>query len=248
MHCCHGRRVSRRPIRFGSQICARCSQIRQHIVKCTGRWQPCTHESHQPRSGRRAGQHACGRCAHTFPRIGRNTDRGQIRGRQSPRHPATDGKISTAAGCIAGSGTGGGRRVSALGADVSQWKSGDPGVCADARRRLRAQCVSPADHALPVPSQMSWEQAAAFPENWFTVRANLIDLAALGPASACWSTVVRAASASRRCNWHGASAPTSWSPRAARRNARSAGNTGATLAINYRTEDFLTRVARIYCR
>jgi putative PIG3 family NAD(P)H quinone oxidoreductase len=73
-------------------------------------------------------------------------------------------------------------QVAAVGAGVSQWKPGDA-VCALVPGGGYAQfCVTSAQHALPVPDALSLEQAAAFPENWFTVWGNLIDLAGLQPA------------------------------------------------------------------
>jgi NADPH2:quinone reductase len=65
-------------------------------------------------------------------------------------------------------------RVVALGANVLEWKLGDS-VCALVHGGGYAQfCVTAASHALPVPQDMSLEQAAAFPENWFTVWGNLM--------------------------------------------------------------------------
>jgi putative PIG3 family NAD(P)H quinone oxidoreductase len=70
-------------------------------------------------------------------------------------------------------------RVAAIGADVSQWQPGDA-VCALVPGGGYAQlCVTPARHALPIPSGLSLAEAAGLPENWFTVWANLIDLAGL---------------------------------------------------------------------
>jgi NADPH:quinone reductase len=70
-------------------------------------------------------------------------------------------------------------RVAAIGADVSQWQPGDA-VCALVPGGGYAQlCVTPARHALPIPSGLSLAQAAGLPENWFTVWANLIELAGL---------------------------------------------------------------------
>src|ERR1700676_1746460 len=69
--------------------------------------------------------------------------------------------------------------VAAIGAEVSQWQVGDA-VCALVPGGGYAQfCVAPARHALPIPSGLSLVQAAGLPENWFTVWANLIDMAGL---------------------------------------------------------------------
>jgi NADPH2:quinone reductase len=132
--------------------------------------------------------------------------------------------------------------IAAVGEGVTQWKPGDH-VCALAPGGGYAQlCVTSADHVLPVPADMSLEQAAAFPENWFTVWANLVDLAGLA--------------AGERLLVHGG---TSGIGLAALQLARHLGaevivtagsdekcefcrKMGATLAINYRREDFVARI------
>jgi len=66
--------------------------------------------------------------------------------------------------------------VAAHGADVDQWHIGDA-VCALVPGGGYAQyCVTSEGHALPIPAGLSLGQAAALPEVWFTVWANLIDL------------------------------------------------------------------------
>lgn len=70
-------------------------------------------------------------------------------------------------------------RIAALGADVSQWRVGDE-VCALTPGGGYAEfCVTPARHALPIPAGMTLAEAAGLPEVWFTVWANLVDLAHL---------------------------------------------------------------------
>jgi NADPH2:quinone reductase len=133
-------------------------------------------------------------------------------------------------------------RVAALGPNVSQWKVGDE-VCALVHGGGYAQfCLASASHALAVPQGFSLAQAAAFPENWFTVWVNLIDRAALR--------------AGDRLLVHGGSSGIGL---AAVQLARHVGaevivtagseekcqvcrSFGAALAINYRTEDFVARV------
>jgi putative PIG3 family NAD(P)H quinone oxidoreductase len=64
--------------------------------------------------------------------------------------------------------------VAALGAGVEGWQVGDR-VCALTPGGGYAQwCTTPAGQALALPGKLSLEQAAALPENWFTVWANLI--------------------------------------------------------------------------
>ena len=70
-------------------------------------------------------------------------------------------------------------RVTALGAGVTEWKVG-AGVTALTPGGGYAQyCVAAADHALPIPKGMDFATAAALPETWFTVWANLVDLGRL---------------------------------------------------------------------
>jgi NADPH:quinone reductase len=133
-------------------------------------------------------------------------------------------------------------RVASVGSNVTAWKKGDQ-VCALVHGGGYAQfCVASAQHALPVPAGFSLEQAAAFPENWFTVWVNLMDRGALR--------------AGERLLVHGGSSGIGL---AAVQLARHVGaevivtagsedkcefcrSFGAALAINYRTEDFVARV------
>jgi putative PIG3 family NAD(P)H quinone oxidoreductase len=133
-------------------------------------------------------------------------------------------------------------RVAALGPDVSRWKVGDR-VCALVHGGGYAQyCIASSAHALAVPADMDLAQAAAFPENWFTVWVNLIDRGSL--------------KAGERLLVHGGSSGIGL---AAVQLARHVGaevivtagsedkcqacrSFGAALAINYRTEDFVARV------
>ena len=66
--------------------------------------------------------------------------------------------------------------VVALGAGVSDYAVGDK-VCALTNGGGYAQyCAVPAGQALPVPKGMEWIQAAAIPETFFTVWANLFSI------------------------------------------------------------------------
>jgi putative PIG3 family NAD(P)H quinone oxidoreductase len=70
-------------------------------------------------------------------------------------------------------------RVAAVGAGVSEWKVG-AGVTALVPGGGYAEyCATPAGHVLPIPQGMDFAQAAALPENWFTVWANLVELGQL---------------------------------------------------------------------
>lgn len=66
--------------------------------------------------------------------------------------------------------------VVAIGAGVSEFIVGDH-VCALTNGGGYAQyCVAPASQTLPVPEGMGWVHAAAIPETFFTVWANLFDM------------------------------------------------------------------------
>ena len=66
--------------------------------------------------------------------------------------------------------------VVALGDDVTEYAVGDK-VCALTNGGGYAQyCAVPASQALPVPEGMDWIQAAAIPETFFTVWANLFGI------------------------------------------------------------------------
>ena len=59
--------------------------------------------------------------------------------------------------------------------DVTQWKAGDL-VCALTPGGGYAEyCAVPAPHCLPVPKGLSLQEAAALPENFYTVWTNVFD-------------------------------------------------------------------------
>ncbi|MCF8177109.1 MAG: NAD(P)H-quinone oxidoreductase [Sulfuritalea sp.] len=70
-------------------------------------------------------------------------------------------------------------RVAALGEGVSEWKVGDGVTALTPGGGYAEYCVAAASHALPIPSGVDFATAAALPETWFTVWANLVDLGRL---------------------------------------------------------------------
>lgn len=70
-------------------------------------------------------------------------------------------------------------RVAALGAGVGEWRVGDSVTALVPGGGYAEYCVTPAAHALPVPTGMGMAEAAGLPETWFTVWANLIDIGRL---------------------------------------------------------------------
>jgi NADPH:quinone reductase len=70
-------------------------------------------------------------------------------------------------------------RVAAVAPDVTQWKVGDE-VCALTPGGGYAEyCAVPAPHCLPIPRGLSMLEAAALPENYFTVWVNVFERGAL---------------------------------------------------------------------
>jgi putative PIG3 family NAD(P)H quinone oxidoreductase len=66
-------------------------------------------------------------------------------------------------------------KIAAKAADVTDWKIGDV-VCALAPGGGYAEyCLAPAAHCLPVPKTLSLAEAAALPENYFTVWSNVFE-------------------------------------------------------------------------
>ncbi|KAF0165235.1 MAG: NAD(P)H quinone oxidoreductase [Rhodocyclaceae bacterium] len=70
-------------------------------------------------------------------------------------------------------------RVAAVGAGVTEWKVGAGVTALTAGGGYAEYCVAAAGHALPIPAGMDFATAAALPETWFTVWANLVDLGRL---------------------------------------------------------------------
>ena len=136
-------------------------------------------------------------------------------------------------------------RIAALGADVTGWQVGQS-VCALTPGGGYAEyCTTPAGQALPLPAGWSLQQAAALPENWFTVWANLVVHGALA--------------AGERVLVHGGSSGIGLAAIELARlrgaecivtvgdehKARFCREFGAWQVINYRTEDFVERVRSV---
>jgi NADPH2:quinone reductase len=129
--------------------------------------------------------------------------------------------------------------VVALGAGVTRWSVGDP-VCALTNGGAYADCVVvPEGQALPVPEGISMRQAAALPENFFTVWANVFQRGGLragesllvhGGSSGIGLTAIQLAKAfGARVLCTVGSAEKAAACKAA----------GADIAINYREQDFV---------
>ncbi len=136
-------------------------------------------------------------------------------------------------------------RVSAVAADVTQWKVGDL-VCALTPGGGYAEyCAVPAPHCLPIPKGMSVRDAAGLPENFYTVWTNVFTRGRLqagetmlvhGGSSGIGLTAIQLGKA------FGATVYTTVG------NAEKAAfckRIGADEAINYREQDFAVEIARL---
>jgi NADPH2:quinone reductase len=135
-------------------------------------------------------------------------------------------------------------QIVARGAEVTEWNVGDA-VCALTPGGGYADyCLTNAGHCLPIPKGLDFAQAAALPENLFTVWTNLIDRARLkageyvlihGGSSGIGYLAIQLAKE------HGATVFTTVGNEAKAEFCRSL---GAALAINYRIEDFVAAIEK----
>lgn len=128
--------------------------------------------------------------------------------------------------------------ILALGEGVGEFKLGDR-VCALANGGAYAEyCAVPAGQALPFPKGFDAVKAAALPENYFTVWANLFQMVALtegesvlihGGSSGIGTTAIQLAKA------FGANV---YATAGSKEKCDACVTLGATRAINYKQEDF----------
>lgn len=135
--------------------------------------------------------------------------------------------------------------IAAAGQGVDEWKKGDR-VCALTNGGGYAEyATAPSGQVLPVPAGLGMAEAAALPENYFTVWANLIEGGRLqqgeialihGGTSGIGITAIQMAKA-----WGARAFCTVGSPE----KAAAARELGADAAINYRAQDFVTEVSKL---
>ena len=135
--------------------------------------------------------------------------------------------------------------VVAAGEGVTAWKPGDR-VCALTNGGGYAEyCVAPVGQTLPVPAGLSLLQAAALPETYFTVWANVIERGRLqagetilvhGGSSGIGITAIQMAKA-----W----GATVYTTVGNEEKAQACLKLGADAAINYRSTDFSAEVMRL---
>jgi NADPH2:quinone reductase len=135
--------------------------------------------------------------------------------------------------------------VAALGRDVTSYRVGDA-VCALINGGAYAEyCVAPASQTLPWPKGFSAVQAAAVPETYFTVWANLF---MIGRLAAGESVLVHGGTsgigvtALQLAREFGAAA---YATAGSDEKVAACLALGATAAINYRNADFLADIQRL---
>ena len=136
--------------------------------------------------------------------------------------------------------------VVAAGAEVTAYKPGDK-VCALTNGGGYAEyCVAPAAQCLPWPAGYDAIRAAALPETYFTVWANLFDRGRLAPGetrAGPWRQLGhrRHRDPARRAN----SAPPPTPPPDRTTRCAACVRLGAAAAINYRSQDFVEEIKRL---
>jgi NADPH:quinone reductase len=135
--------------------------------------------------------------------------------------------------------------VQAVGAQVTQWKVGDR-VCALTNGGAYAEYVCAAEgQVLPIPEGLSFLQAAALPENYFTVFVNVF---MRGNLSAGESILVHGGSSGiglTAIQLAKAFGVTVYCTVGSDDKAQACLKAGADAAINYREQDFVTRIAEL---
>ena len=136
--------------------------------------------------------------------------------------------------------------VEDVGADVRDWRVGDRVCALVAGGGYAEYCVAPAPQCLPVPKGMDFVHAAAIPETFFTVWANVFQRGGLregesilihGGASGIGTTAIQLARAF--------GAQPIFATAGSRDKCARCEELGATRGINYRDEDFVDVVKKM---
>lgn len=135
--------------------------------------------------------------------------------------------------------------IVAAGGDVTGWKVGDAVCALTPGGGYAEKVVTPAAHCLPVPRGLSMLEAAALPENFFTVWVNAFETCRLragetflvhGGSSGIGLTAIQLAKA------FGA---TVYTTAGSDEKTAFCRKMGADLAINYRTQDFVAEIQAV---
>lgn len=132
--------------------------------------------------------------------------------------------------------------VVAVGPDAPRWKVGDQVAALLAGGGYAEYCTAPAAQCLPIPGTLTMVEAAALPETFFTVWTNVFERGRLqagetflvhGGSSGIGTTAIQLASRFGARVFATAGSPEKCSK---------CNELGASVAIDYKTEDFVTVV------
>ncbi|HEX6958527.1 MAG TPA: NAD(P)H-quinone oxidoreductase [Ferrovibrio sp.] len=136
--------------------------------------------------------------------------------------------------------------IAAMGVGVGRWKLGDKVCALVAGGGYATYCIAPAEQCLPVPKGLDMAEAAALPENWFTVWTNIADRGRLqagesilihGGASGIGVAAIQLARL--------LGAKRIFATAGTDEKCRYCESIGAEKAINYKTEDFAARIQEL---
>jgi NADPH:quinone reductase len=134
--------------------------------------------------------------------------------------------------------------IVAVGAETPRWKVGDTVTALVAGGGYAEFCVAPAPQCLPIPGKLGMIEAAALPETFFTVWTNVFERGRLqagetflvhGGSSGIGTTAIQLASRSGSRVFATAGSAEKCSK---------CKELGASVAIDYRTEDFVEVIER----
>lgn len=135
--------------------------------------------------------------------------------------------------------------VAEAGANVTRWKIGDK-ICALVMGGGYAEyCNVPEGQCLSIPGNISFIEAASLPETFFTVWSNAFDRGELQPGE---SLLVHGGSSGigvAAIQMAAALGSTVYVTVGSDEKCRFCEDLGATKAINYKTEDFITSISRL---
>jgi putative PIG3 family NAD(P)H quinone oxidoreductase len=135
--------------------------------------------------------------------------------------------------------------VEAIGVNVEGWRIGDRVCALVSGGGYATKCVAPAAQCLPIPKGMTFADAAAIPETFFTVWTNVFDRGRLtagesalfhGGTSGIGTTAIQLATA------RGARV---FATAGSDEKCRACEALGAERGINYRTQDFAAAVKEL---
>lgn len=129
-----------------------------------------------------------------------------------------------------------------VGADVAEWQVGDRVCALLAGGGYAEYAAAPAGQCLPMPANLSFVQAAALPETYFTVWLNVFQRAALQPGESLLVQGGASGIGTAAISIAGALGHRVFATAGSAAKCAACVELGAELAINYRTEDFVERV------